>query len=149
MSSAISTSRGLEQLVPARKASLVGEIVSSYVRMRLLLRRRGLEQTVERLRQPTKGVSATEGLLPPSEESLVGLCLANAVVQTLRVLPTDSRCLMRALVLLALLARRGLACTLVIGVSSAPEFKAHAWIELAGEPLLATGGEEYARLVEL
>jgi hypothetical protein len=56
---------------------------------------------------------------------------------------------MRSLVLTRLLARRGVPSTLIIGVSAAPEFAAHAWVEHAGRPLLPSFGPAFARLVEL
>jgi hypothetical protein len=75
--------------------------------------------------------------------------LAHAVGRVLLFLPTDSRCLVRSLVLLALLERRGVASMLVIGVRAEPEFAAHAWIEYEGETLLPSGGGQYARMVEI
>ena len=58
--------------------------------------------------------------------------LGYAVARTLRTLPTDSRCLVQALVLYRLLSERGIHSTLVIGARSQPEFAAHAWVEHAG-----------------
>lgn len=75
--------------------------------------------------------------------------LGGAVTRVLSLLPTDSRCLVRSLVLLALLERRGVGSTLVIGVGVEPEFVAHAWIECDGEALLPSGGGTYARLTEI
>ena len=75
--------------------------------------------------------------------------LAGAVERVLSVLPTDSPCLVNSCVLLALLERRGIASSLVIGVRAGTDFAAHAWIECEGEPQLPTGGGEYARLTEL
>jgi hypothetical protein len=71
------------------------------------------------------------------------------VVHTLSVLPTDSRCLMRSLVLTSLLARRGIDSTFVLGVRGEGDFAAHAWVEHATVPLLAPGGSEFKRLVEI
>jgi hypothetical protein len=77
--------------------------------------------------------------------------LARAVVRTLEAHPVDSRCLMRSLVLLRVLARRGVSGELVIAVR--PEVSdtlgAHAWVEVRGEPLLAPAGSEHGRLVTL
>jgi hypothetical protein len=72
--------------------------------------------------------------------------LAGAVMGLLAVLPTDSRCLVRSLVYLSLLRRRGIAGALVIGVRTEPEFAAHAWVEVEGEPLLPSGDGEFAPL---
>lgn len=78
-----------------------------------------------------------------------GSRLAYIVSSVLRLLPTDSRCLMRSLVLTRLLARRGLPSALVIGVTASPEFGAHAWVEQDGRPLLPAHDAIFARLVEL
>ncbi len=78
-----------------------------------------------------------------------GVRLGRAAGRTLSLLPADSRCLARSLVLLALLARRHIEAQLVIGARQGPEFGAHAWIELEGVPLNDPGGPEYERLVEI
>jgi len=62
-------------------------------------------------------------------------------------LPADSRCLAQSLVLCDLLARRGLAATLIIGVSTEDSFGAHAGWSWTGVPLLETG--KFGRLTEL
>jgi hypothetical protein len=148
MPSAMVIPRGWVALPLIHKAALGHEIISTYLRMRLILRRGDVTSTVRQLRDRS-------GLQPPGQDEicpdtlLTGMRLGHAVGRTLRLLPSDSRCLMRSLVLLRILARRGLASSLVIGVSPAPEFKAHAWIELAGEPVLPAGSGNYARLVEL
>jgi hypothetical protein len=90
-------------------------------------------------------------LATPAEAERHGAAsrLGYVVSSVLRLLPTDSRCLMRSLVLTRLLARRGVPSTLIIGVSAAPEFAAHAWVEHAGRPLLPSYGPMFSRLVEL
>ncbi len=75
--------------------------------------------------------------------------LAYLVSLTLAALPTDPRCLVRSLVLIELLARRGIASTLVIGTSGSSDFSAHAWVELNGEALLSPAGFDGGRLAEL
>lgn len=61
----------------------------------------------------------------------------SAIVQrVIAVLPTDTRCLMRSLTLLAMLTRRGTDAVLVLGINRSEEFGAHAWLELDGKPLL-------------
>lgn len=77
-----------------------------------------------------------------SDARRVGIRLARPVRRTLDPLPWDSRCLMSALVLLRMLARRGIVCRLVIGVRPGDVFQAHAWIEHGGSPLLPTLGYE-------
>lgn len=123
------------------KLALAYEIVVAYGRARWLLRRHDLPHVLERLRTApprTTGESAA-----PDEQ------LARAVRRTLRTLPADSRCLMQSLVLTRLLARRDRPATLVIGVSPAGSFTAHAWVERDGVPLLPTGEDEFGRLAEL
>lgn len=113
-------------------------MLSTYPRMLRAMRREELGPLVARLR----AVEATGTVPSAAERQRLG-----AVVMTvLRVLPTDSRCLVRSLVLLAMLARRGIHSTLVIGVRTEPEFAAHAWVEFEDEPLLPTGNGEFTPL---
>jgi len=124
-----------------RKLTLAREIVVEYVRVRRILRRQDLPRTLKLIRAVTPAE-----LLPASttDERLAG-----AVRRTLRRLPADSRCLMQSLVLTRLLARRGRDSTLVIGVSPAGRFSAHAWVERDGVPLLPAHQLEFGRLSEL
>lgn len=123
----------------SRKVGLALEVLGAYFRVRRELRRAALPEALERLRTP--GSEAAR----PDETAR----LARAVRRTLRLLPTDTRCLSQALVLTALLARRGVPSTLVIGVSPGESFGAHAWIEHRGVPLLPPYEAEFQRLVEL
>ncbi len=70
-------------------------------------------------------------------------------MRVLRRLPGDSRCLTRSLVVLAMLARRGIEARLVLAARPTPTFTAHAWVERGGRPLLPTRDFEDARLAEL
>jgi Transglutaminase-like superfamily len=130
-------------LARVTKLALGLEILAAYARVRWLLWRCDLVTTLKRLRVDGPGSRA------PRHDGLGGQRLGNAVGRTLRVLPTDSRCLMRSLVLSSLLARRQIDSSLVIGVRSDPSFAAHAWVEQDGEALLPDGDEHYLRLVEL
>jgi hypothetical protein len=86
----------------------------------------------------------------PSAEMLADARrLGRAVTRLLVLLPGDTRCLVRSLVLTRLLARRGIPATLVIGARSGPDFLAHAWVELTGDPVLSPGDGSFGRLVEL
>jgi hypothetical protein len=125
------------------KASLAAEIISTYVRARLLLRRGELREAVRVLRDSG---SATRP--PHGDQLLLGLRLGRIVGRTLGVLPADSRCLVRSLVLTSLLARRGIRSSLIIGVRPDPSFEAHAWVECSGTPVLSPGDADYGRLVE-
>lgn len=88
--------------------------------------------------------------LEPNHAAALAIRLGQAVVRTLMLLPTDSRCLIRSLVLLRLLSRRGIGSTLVIGVRHGDQpFAAHAWVEYQQIPLLASGGGHFARLLEI
>lgn len=124
-----------------RKLALAGEIVVAYVRIRRLLRRRDLRRTLEAIRT---GAPAGRPPTATTDERLAG-----AVQRTLERLPADSRCLMQSLVLTRLLARRGRASTLVIGVSPAGRFGAHAWVEREGVALLPAHLGDFGRLAEL
>lgn len=136
----------LGSLSRAAKAALVLEILLAYARVRWSLARSGLPATIAAARR----FGGDPGVHPsPTGEAVLGARLGRAVVRTLRLLPTDSRCLMRSLVLTRILARRGVDSALVIGVAVEPEFAAHAWVERGDVPLLPTNGSGYARLVRL
>ena len=119
-----------------RRARLAGEILGTYARAWLLLRRRPLPEALASLR--------THGRRRQTEDPRR---LGRAVSRTLRVLPTDSRCLVRSATLAGVLAHRGLDGVVVLGVRPGDSFAAHAWVELDGIPLLPDGGFE--RLAEL
>ena len=123
----------------ARKIGLALEVLREYVRVRRELRRATLPEALERLRAPDSGTASPEDITR----------LARAVRRTLRLVPTDTRCLSQSLVLTALLARRGVRSTLVIGVSPGESFGAHAWIEHQGVPLLPAHEADFQRLTEL
>lgn len=128
------------------KAALVVEILAAYVRIRWRLLRSDLPSTLAGVRSShlREGARSTD---PEAQE--LGKQLARAVSRTLGSLPFDSRCLLRSLVLVSLLARRGLPASLVIGVVSEPRFTAHAWVESEDVALLPTNGPSYQRLVRL
>jgi hypothetical protein len=135
-SSALATDR----LSPAGKALLALEILRAYVRVRRDLRRADFRSVVRTLRG-SGGV--------PTDDTIGAPRLGWAVARTLRLLPTDSRCLMQSLVLTRLLARRGIPSSLVIGVASGHEFGAHAWVESGGISLLPAREQFFERLVAL
>jgi transglutaminase superfamily protein len=127
----------------SQKAALAIEIVGAYVRARKSLRSHELPEIIRALR--SVGPAART---PDADQLLVGIRLGRIVGKTLGVLPADSRCLVRSLVLTSLLARRGIQSSLIIGVSPEPSFEAHAWVECAGAPLLSPGDKPYGRIVE-
>ncbi len=127
------------------RARLAGEITVTYLCARRALSRAPIAAAVTELR--------LQGSRSPPHRS--GECLgearhlASAVMRTLALLPGDTRCLARSLVLLRLLARRGIPATLVIATRTTPSFAAHAWVEHAGRPVLPPGDGSFGRLVEL
>lgn len=123
------------------QAQLAAEILATYLRVRLALRRHPLPAVLAALRRSPGA---------PAELSCArGRRLGEIVTRALQLLPTDGRCLVRSLVLLALLARRGIATTLVLGVAPGGGLAAHAWVEHEGAPLLPSGGDHFGRLAEL
>jgi len=132
----------VRRLSPAGRARLATEIVIAYVRAQRELRRAPITSVVERLRAapaPPPGNGALEEALR----------LGRAVSRTLALLPGDTRCLRRSLVLLQLLTRRGISARLVIAARTDPDFLAHAWVEHDGIPVLVPASDSFGRLVEL
>lgn len=134
----------LPVLSPVGRLRLAAEVLSMYLAVRWRLWRSDLNATVLALRNPVPDRQWTE---PGRESHWQGVRLAKATTRTLALVPTDSRCLMRSLVLIGLLSRRGISSVLVLGVKSDPDFEAHAWVEHNDWPLLPGG--EFGRLVEL
>jgi transglutaminase superfamily protein len=128
------------------RVRLVREIVGSYRQARTVLRRMPIEPAVAALRGEGK---ADEQRGSEREVLVEAWRLGHAVQRTLRLVPGDTRCLTRSLVLTQLLARRGIPARLVIGACTRPSFRAHAWVEQAGVPVLAAGDDSFGRLVEL
>ena len=132
-------------LAPLARIALAVEIVATYARVRWTLRRQGLPRTLKELRDASGSGPAGA----PDAPVATGRRLGRAVVRTLSLLPADSRCLMRSLVLTRLLARRGIETRLVIAVSPGERFAAHAWIEHGDAPLLPAGAPAFEQLVTL
>lgn len=134
--------RLLRERMPADlRVRVALEIVATYTEVRWRMVRGEVGRVVATLRGDA--VDRHD----PYDAYRIGLRLGQPVRRTLDPLPWDSRCLMRSLVLLRMLARRGVVCRLVIGVRPGEKFEAHAWIEHAGHPLLPTLG--YERLTVL
>lgn len=128
------------------KLALGAEILSDYVRVRVLLSRNDLQTAVGVLRRPPQGIQERfEG----RRGQAIGARLGKAVERTLRLLPFDSRCLVRSLVLTSMLARRGIDSRVVIGVTVDPKFSAHAWVESDGIALLPPLEAYDGRLIEI
>jgi hypothetical protein len=130
----------------AEKAALAGEIASSYLRVRRWLSGGTVEEAAARARAG-RAVLREPGRDPGEYHFAVRM--GRIVEGNLGRLPGDTRCLTRSLVLLRMLARRGIAARLVIGVKPEPAFTAHAWVELDGHPLLNPGEYQSGRLTEI
>jgi len=76
--------------------------------------------------------------------------LSRAVERGARWLPGNSRCLPQALALAWMLRRRGIACTLVLGVLSGARRGAlndlHAWVVCDGEIVIGRSEQAYRPL---
>lgn len=127
-----------------RKLRLALEIVAVYVHARWAMKRKDFDSALATLR-----ASSHDSALSELDQQLVGIRLGRAVERTLGPLPTDSRCLIKSLVLTRLLATRGIHGRFIIGVRWDPNFRAHAWVEKAGIPLMDDGAGSYDRLAEL
>lgn len=133
------------QLGWQQKAALSVEVVYAYARVRLLMRRADLPRTLLAVRRSR----VTNDAISSDEAVELGQRLARVTVRTLTPIPSDTRCLMRALTLTALLSRRGLVTTLVMSVRRGADFEAHAWVEYDGIPLLPPGDARHDKLVVL
>lgn len=142
------------------RLGLAGEIALAYVHARRRLRREPIATAVSKLRAgaPPGTASAvvklgqeTGDTPAPTPAPAVERAarLGRAVVRILSLLPGDTRCLVRSLVLTRLLARRGIPARLVIGARTTPAFLAHAWVECDGVAVLDPGDGGFGRLVEL
>ena len=134
--------RLLRKRMPADlRVRIAVEIVATYAEVRWRMLRGDVTRVVGALREGAVDAHS------PYDAYRIGRRLADPVRRTLDPLPWDSRCLMRSLVLLRMLGRRGVVSQLVIGVRPGEQFEAHAWVEHDGHPLLPTLG--YERLTVL
>jgi hypothetical protein len=129
----------------AERTALAAEILLAYLRARRELRRSPIDRVVARLRGSRTSSSRVSDAATCEEARRLG----RVVVRVLRLLPGDTRCLRRSLVLLQLLARRGIANRLVIGARTEPDFLAHAWVECDGVAVLSPLDGSFGRLVEI
>jgi len=140
----VTPSRG-RPLRTGQQIRIATEIVASYCAARWWIVRLSFPESVIAARnvRPRSPLGLEEG-----ELDAAGIRLGYAVQRTLRALPVDSRCLVTALVLTRMLARRGIEHTFVLGVRAQPRFTAHAWVERGAVALLPTE-PEFQRLLEL
>jgi hypothetical protein len=135
----------LDALSLRRRACLGLEVLSTYMRVRWVMRDDDASRAVRHLRLTAGGHTMD---LDDGVEQVAAWRLAHAMSRVLRLLPSDSRCLFRSLTLMCMLERRGIPQTLVIAARPSP-FAAHAWIEVGGKALLPGADHGYERLVEL
>jgi Transglutaminase-like superfamily len=128
-------------LPPPAKLRLRAEIAWTTVRVRRLLRRNDLSATLGRCRGETD-----QSAPAPARDDVVRV--ARTVRRTLGALPGDSRGLIASLVLIAVLARRGVDASLVVG-RPRNGFGAHAWVEVRGLPALPAAKDKFAQLAAL
>jgi Transglutaminase-like superfamily len=128
-------------LPPPAKLRLRAEIAWTTLRVRRLLRRNDLSAALDRCRN-----AAAPREPAPSRDDVVRV--ARAVRRTLGALPGDSRGLIASLVLIAVLARRGLDASLVVG-RPRNGLGAHAWVEVRGLPALPAPKDKFAQLAAL
>jgi transglutaminase superfamily protein len=134
-----------ERISPAEKIALGVEVLGAYRQARRALSRADLPTALRELRG---GADIDDGDFSASSH-LTGKQLGGAVSKTLSVIPMRSKCLMQSLTLTAMLTRRGIDSSLVIGVNSGEKFGAHAWVEYHGRPLLPVFRRRFERLTEV
>jgi hypothetical protein len=126
---------------PPAKVRLGAEIAWTTLRVRRLVQRNDLPTALERCR-----AAVPEPAAAPSRDEVVRI--SRAVRRTIGVLPGDLRGLVASLVLIAVLARRGVAASLVVG-RPRNGFGAHAWVEVDGLPALPAAKDKFAQLAAL
>jgi hypothetical protein len=134
---------------PLERARLLREIVAAYLQARRELRRAPIESVLAALRAESPPAPPQTAEAQAAAQLEEARRLGWVVTRTLTLMPGDTRCLARSLVLTRLLARRGIPSKLVIGTQAAPNFLAHAWVECDGQPVLSPGDGSLGRLVEL
>lgn len=120
---------------------LGAEIVWTALRVRRLVRRNDLPAAVASCRGDER-----QAVSEPSHGEVVRV--GRAVRQILGVLPGDSSPLVSSLVVIAVLARRGIDTSLVIGVRDDASLPPQAWVEV-GEGPTAPMRQKFAQLVAL
>jgi hypothetical protein len=131
------------RLGPITRLRLAAEIAAAYMEARRELRRAPIDSVLSTLRAESPPARPPAGALEEARR------LGWIVARVLKLLPGDTRCLARSLVLTRLLAKRGIPAKLVIGARATPEFLAHAWVEYEGQPVLSPGDGSFGRLTEL
>jgi hypothetical protein len=139
--------RAARRLGVTEKIGLAAELVAAYVGVRVRVRRVPLASLLARLRSGVvdSGIPAGQA----AAEHVQAVRLGRAVRKALAHVPGDTRCLTQSLVLTTLLARRGIGSTMMLAAATGDEFRAHAWVEHGGVPVLPAEGPSFVRLVAL
>ena len=130
-------------LGPVTRLRLVVEILGAYPRLWRLVRSNDLVAMVAQARSAPPG----RARVSPEETERVALRLGACVERVLAPLPTDSRCLIKSLIVLRMLTRRSIEARVVIGAQTDSGFAAHAWVEHGARAILPAG--RFTRLIEL
>ena len=128
---------------PWHRALVLLEVLVAYAPLLRHMRSNELISMVDSAR----AVGRAHRIPRPRDPRRDAVRLGSIVQQVLKVLPTDGRCLIQSLVLTRMLAARDIDSRVVIGVSMADGFAAHAWVEYQGRPVLPAG--RFDRLHEL
>ena len=126
---------------PPANVRLGAEIAWTTLRVRRLVRRNDLPTALGRCR-----AAVPQQAPVPSRDEVVRI--SRAVRRTMGLLPGDSRGLVASLVLIAVLARRGVDASLVVG-RPRNGLGAHAWVDVGGLPVLPAAKDKFAHLVAL
>jgi hypothetical protein len=126
--------------LPAREWMLLTEAAVCFPAVELALRLMPLRRLLTLCERGSRPDASPISVSPERASRLV-----EAVA---RVCPFRATCLKRALVLYALLTRRGLSARLLLGTAKENgNFRAHAWVEHGGKVVL--GGQEDSRYLLL
>ncbi len=124
--------------VPARERRLAAEAAFAVLAANAVLRLLPARAVLGPVGAVGSGASPDQ--TPSGDQAALADDLARAVGRAGRCLPLPSTCLMQAIALKWMMRRRGLACSLVLGVGKRPRLSAHAWIEFDHRIIL--GGSE-------
>lgn len=121
---------------PARRgllprAAINLEAVVALTRASITLRMSQESQIPRLLGQP-----AAPAQDPPARPELEANLVGWAVIRAARLLPWHPTCLPQALAAKAMLVRRGISFESHLGVIQTAPFKAHAWVTVAGTPIV-------------
>jgi hypothetical protein len=125
--------------LPAPQRRRLAEAVAELARASVEFRLAPSSKTVALLGPPRQDVEDEpvdrEGL---DEAVRVGHAVAAAAAR----LPWHPKCLPQALAVQRMLRRRGIAGSLHLGVTAASAAEAHAWVTVAGRPVIGRSGVE-------